>query len=192
MKLIFATNNKHKIEEVQALLAPQFKIISLKQLNCTEEIPETEPTLEGNALLKARYVYERFGESCFADDTGLEVEILNNAPGVYSARYAGEDKNPQANRVKLLKEMEGAINRKARFRTVIAFIHKGKEYLFEGEVKGSITTHDRGNGGFGYDPLFQPEGMDKTFAELDMSVKNDISHRGKAIARLVDFLYQLE
>jgi XTP/dITP diphosphohydrolase len=191
MELIFATNNKHKVEEVQALLVPEYKIISLQQLHCTEDIPETAETLEGNALIKARYVYQRFGKSCFADDTGLEVEALNNAPGVYSARYAGDDKDMQANRTKLLREMEGVIHRNARFRTVVALIHKNSEYLFEGQVNGVITTIARGEGGFGYDPIFIADGMEMTFAELDLSIKNSISHRARAINKLVSFLHQL-
>jgi XTP/dITP diphosphohydrolase len=192
MELIFATNNKHKVEEVQALLVPNFQIISLHDLHCTEDIPETEETLEGNALIKARYVYQRFSKSCFADDTGLEVEALNNAPGVYSARYAGEDKDMQANRTKLLREMEGITHRNARFRTVIALIHHDAEYLFKGQVDGIITTQERGTGGFGYDPIFVADGMELTFAELDLSIKNSISHRAKAIEKLVTFLHQLE
>jgi XTP/dITP diphosphohydrolase len=192
MELIFATNNKHKVEEVQSLLVPDFQIISLHDLRCTEDIPETEETLEGNALIKARYVYQRFGKSCFADDTGLEVEALNNEPGVYSARYAGENKDMQANRLKLLQNMEGNTHRNARFRTVIALIHHDKEYLFEGQVNGVIATQERGTGGFGYDPIFIADGMEMTFAELDLSIKNSISHRAKAVGKLVTFLHQLE
>lgn len=191
MELIFATNNKHKVEEVQALLVPHFQIISLNQLHHTEDIPETADTLEGNALIKARYVYRLFGKPCFADDTGLEVEALNNAPGVYSARYAGEAKNMQANRTKLLAELEGITHRNARFRTVIALIYNDKEYLFEGQVNGIITTEERGIDGFGYDSLFLAEGMNQTFAELDLSIKNRISHRARAIGKLVTFLHQL-
>jgi len=192
MELIFATNNKHKVEEVQALLASHFQIISLHDLHCFEDIPETEDTLEGNALIKARYVYQRFGKSCFADDTGLEVEALNNAPGVFSARYAGEDKDMQANRTKLLHEMDGISHRNARFRTVIALIHHDTEYLFEGQINGVITMQERGTGGFGYDPIFIADGMELTFAELNLSIKNSISHRAKAIGKLVTFLHQLE
>ena len=185
-KIIFATNNKHKLEEVSALL--HNKILSLNDINCTEDIPETADTLEGNALLKARYIYEKFGVDCFADDTGLEVEALDNAPGVYSARYAGEQKNAEDNMNKLLSELQDKSNRKARFRTVIALILNGKEYLFEGEVKGIIEKEKRGNEGFGYDPIFTPDGYDKTFAELSMETKNTISHRGRAVAKLIDFL----
>ena len=185
-KLIFATNNAHKLHEVAALLPN--KILSLSDINCHDDIPETADTLEGNALLKARYVYEKFAVDCFADDTGLEVEALDNAPGVYSARYAGEQKNPQDNMHKLLAEMTDKENRTARFRTVIALIINGKEYLFEGEVRGVIEREKRGAEGFGYDPIFTPEGFDKTFAELPLNVKNEISHRGRAVKKLVDFL----
>ena len=185
-KLIFATNNAHKLYEVSALLPN--KILSLNEINCTDDIPETADTLEGNALLKARYVYKKFNVDCFADDTGLEVEALDNAPCVYSARYAGEQKNPQDNMNKLLAEMSDKENRNARFRTVIALIINGKEYLFEGEVRGIIEREKRGTAGFGYDPIFTPEGFDKTFAELPLNVKNEISHRGRAVKKLVDFL----
>jgi len=186
MNLVFATNNAHKLQEVAALLPN--KILSLNDINCTDDIPEIADTLEGNALLKARYVYEKFGVNCFADDTGLEVEALNNAPGVYSARYAGEQKNAEDNMNKLLLELQDKSNRKARFRTVIALILDGKEYLFEGEVKGTIEKERRGKEGFGYDPIFMPEGFDKTFAELSIETKNTISHRGLAVAKLIDFL----
>ena len=185
-KLIFATNNAHKLHEVSALLPN--KILSLNDINCYDDIPETADTLEGNALQKARYVYKKFGIDCFADDTGLEVEALNNAPGVYSARYAGEQKNPQDNMNKLLTELADKENRNARFRTVIALIINGKEYLFEGEVRGVIEREKRGTEGFGYDPIFTPEGFDKTFAELPLEVKNNISHRGRAVAKLTEFL----
>ena len=186
MNLIFATNNAHKLQEVSALLPTE--ILSLNDINCHDDIPETADTLEGNALLKARYVYEKFGFDCFADDTGLEVEALDNAPGVYSARYAGEQKNAEDNMNKLLLELQKKSNRKARFRTVIALILDGKEYLFEGEVKGTIEKEKRGNEGFGYDPIFTPDGYDKTFAELSIETKNTISHRGLAVAKLIDFL----
>jgi XTP/dITP diphosphohydrolase len=162
--------------------------LSLKEIGCFDDIPETADTLEGNALLKARYVYERFGKDCFADDTGLEVEALNNAPGVYSARYAGTDKDAGANMRKLLDELSDESNRKARFRTVIALIKEGTEYLFEGEVRGTISCEPKGINGFGYDPIFVPENYDKSFAELDLSVKNTISHRANAVKKLVDFL----
>jgi len=188
MEIIFATNNDHKLHEVANLLKDNYKVMSLKEIGCYDDIPETADTLQGNSLLKARYVYERFGKNCFADDTGLEVEALNNAPGVYSARYAGENHDSVANMRKLLADMDGKQNRKARFRTVIALIQDGQEYLFEGEVKGSIIEVPRGTNGFGYDPVFVPEGYDKTFAELDLTVKNKISHRANAVRKLVDFL----
>jgi XTP/dITP diphosphohydrolase len=188
MEIIFATNNDHKLHEVSHYLRNRYKILSLKEIGCFDDIPETADTLEGNALLKARYVYERFGKDCFADDTGLEVEALNNAPGVYSARYAGTDKDAGANMRKLLDELSDESNRKARFRTVIALIKEGTEYLFEGEVRGTISCEPKGINGFGYDPIFVPENYDKSFAELDLSVKNTISHRANAVKKLVDFL----
>jgi non-canonical purine NTP pyrophosphatase, rdgB/HAM1 family len=188
MDIIFATNNNHKLHEVSEYIKNKYTILSLKEIGCLEDIPETAETLEGNALLKARYVYERFGKDCFADDTGLEVEALNNAPGVYSARYAGTDKDAGANMRKLLTELEGKTNRKARFRTVVALIKEGKEYLFEGEVRGTIVHEPKGVNGFGYDPIFVPENYDKTFAELDLTVKNQISHRANAVKKLVEFL----
>jgi XTP/dITP diphosphohydrolase len=188
MEIIFATNNDHKLHEVANLLKDKYQIMSLKEIGCYDDIPETANTLQGNALLKARYVYERFGKNCFADDTGLEVEALHNAPGVYSARYAGENHDAAANMRKLLAEMDGKQNRKARFRTVIALIQNGQEYLFEGEVKGMIIESPRGANGFGYDPIFVPEGYTNTFAELDLEVKNRISHRANAVKKLVTFL----
>lgn len=187
-KIVFATNNKHKLQEVAHLFHDKVELMSLNDIDCHDDIPETADTLEGNALQKARYVYEKFGIDCFADDTGLEVEALNNEPGVYSARYAGEQKNSQDNMNKLLLNLEKKDNRKARFRTVIALILDGKEYIFEGEVKGWIEKDKRGVEGFGYDPIFKPEGYDKTFAELSLDVKNKISHRGRAVAKLTDFL----
>jgi XTP/dITP diphosphohydrolase len=190
MEIIFATNNDHKLHEVADLLKEKYQVLSLKEIGCFDDIPETAETLQGNALLKARYVYERYGKNCFADDTGLEVEALNNAPGVYSARYAGEDKDAQANMRKLLNELQGITNRRARFRTVIALILNGQESLFEGEVKGTIIDFPRGINGFGYDPVFVPEGYDKTFAELDLSVKNGISHRANAVKKLTYFLQE--
>lgn len=188
MKLIFATNNRHKLEEVQAVLGAQYTLVTPGDLGVTEDIPEEQPTLEGNALQKAHYLYDRTGENCFADDTGLEVEALGGAPGVYSARYAGEGKNFADNMALLLKNMETAANRRARFRTVIALILDGKEYLFEGVVSGKIITAGRGTGGFGYDPVFVPDGYDTTFAEMTAEEKNKISHRGRAVAKLVEFL----
>ncbi len=188
MKLNFATNNNHKLKEVQEVLGDSFQIESLHELGIHEDIPENQQTLEGNALQKARFLYQKTGESCFADDTGLEVEALNGAPGVYSARYAGESKNSLDNMALLLKNMEGKQNRKARFRTVIALILDGKEYLFEGIVNGVITEQPRGTAGFGYDPLFVPDGYATTFAEMDSESKNAISHRGLAVEKLAAFL----
>lgn len=187
-KLVFATNNAHKLEEVKSVVGDSFEIVSLEAIGCHEDIEETGTTLEENAFIKARYIKEKYGYDCFGDDTGLEVEALNGAPGVYSARYAGEDHNQAANRKKLLAELAGEKNRKARFRTVIALILDGKEYMFEGEVKGFIGEEERGTTGFGYDPVFQPEGYDNTFAELGMDVKNNISHRARATKALCEFL----
>lgn len=192
MKIVFATHNAHKVSEVQAVLGSEYQLITATEAGITEEIPETQPTIEGNALQKARYVYEHTGLNCFADDTGLEVEALNGAPGVYSARYAGEHVSYADNNVLLLKNLAGCENRKARFRTVIALIVDGKEYLFEGRVEGTIATEPHGEGGFGYDPLFVPEGSQLTFAEMSSEAKNKISHRGRAVAKLVAFLHGKE
>lgn len=186
--LVFATNNAHKLEEVRAILGNDFKIASLKEIGCHDDIPETADTLEGNAMQKAQYIKDKFGMDCFADDTGLEVEALNNAPGVFSARYAGPGHDSEANMKKLLHEMEGKENRKARFRTVIALLLDGKEYTFEGIVKGNIIEEKRGDSGFGYDPIFVPEGYDLTFAELGNDIKNKISHRAEAVMKLSAFL----
>ena len=188
MELVFATNNKHKVREISDLLDSNFRILGLADLNITEDIPEEAETLEENALFKARYVHEKTGKNVFADDTGLEVEALGGAPGVYSARYAGENKSFDDNIEKLLCEMNGADDRSARFRTVIALILDGTEYLFEGTVEGEITGERRGNGGFGYDPVFLATGYDRTFAEIPLSEKNKISHRAKAMRQLLDFL----
>lgn len=187
-KLVFATNNAHKLEEIRAILGDKMEILSLADINCHADIPETANTLEGNAHLKSEYVYNHYGLDCFADDTGLEVEALDGAPGVYSARYAGDGHDSQANMQKLLKEMEEKNNRKAQFRTVISLIEKGEEKLFEGIVRGKITQEKRGNSGFGYDPVFQPEGFDVTFAEMGSEVKNKISHRARAVKALCDYL----
>ena len=187
-KLVFATNNAHKLEEIRAILGDKMEILSLADINCHADIPETANTLEGNAHLKSEYVYNHYGLDCFADDTGLEVEALDGAPGVYSARYAGDGHDSQANMQKLLKEMEEKNNRKAQFRTVISLIEKGEEKLFEGIVRGEITQEKRGNSGFGYDPVFQPEGFDVTFAEMGSDVKNKISHRARAVKALCDYL----
>lgn len=188
MKLVFATNNQHKLEEIARLLEGKHEIVSLREIGCTEEIPEDYDTLDGNALQKARHVKERYGYDCFADDTGLEIAALDNRPGVYSARYAGESKDAEANMRKVLQELEGAPHREARFRTVIALIIGDKEYLFEGKVEGTILTEKQGCTGFGYDPIFQPEGFTQSFAEMHINEKNKISHRGRAVAKLCDFL----
>ena len=179
-KLVFATNNKHKLDEIRAIIGDKVEILSLKDINCEADIPETAETLEGNAHLKAAYISEHYGLDCFADDTGLEVEALNGAPGVYSARFAGEEHDSQANMRKLLHEMEEKDNRKARFRTIISLIEEGREHQFEGIVNGSITREKKGDSGFGYDPVFQPDGYDQTFAELGEETKNKISHRAQA------------
>ncbi|MFB6319811.1 non-canonical purine NTP diphosphatase [Saccharicrinis sp. FJH54] len=191
-KIVFATNNQHKLTEVKALLGDKFDLVGLDDIGCTEEIPETADTLEGNALIKARYVADRYGLDCFADDTGLEVPALNNAPGVYSARYAGPQKSADDNVAKLLRELNGLHNRKAHFRTVIALIIEGKEHLFEGVVDGYITKERHGSEGFGYDPVFLPDGKDKTFAEMLLTEKNTISHRARAVSKLVNFLNKLQ
>ena len=187
MKLLFATNNSNKLKEVQAKL-PHFEIVSLKELGVTEDIPETGDTLEENALIKARYLYEKFNLNCFADDTGLEIEALDNEPGVFSARYAGEEKSAESNMAKVLEKLEGKTNRKARFRTAIALIADGKETVIEGVVNGEILTKKTGTEGFGYDPIFKANGFDISFAEMDMETKNRISHRGLAVDKLVDAL----
>jgi len=179
-KLVFATNNLHKIEEIQQIVGNEFEIIGLESIGCTEEIPETQDTIAGNALQKARFIHEKYQQNCFADDTGLEVEELNGAPGVYSARYAGEGRNFEDNIEKLLSKLAGKNNRKARFLTVVALIIDNKEYLFEGIINGNIILEKRGNNGFGYDPIFQPENSDLTFAQMNADEKNKISHRGKA------------
>lgn len=188
MELVFATNNKHKIREITDLLDDNFRILGLADLDITEDIPEEAETLEENALFKARYVHERSGLNVFADDTGLEVTALGGAPGVYSARYAGEGKSFDDNIEKLLGAMQGADERSARFRTVIALILDGSEYLFEGTVEGEITRERRGTGGFGYDPVFLASGHDRTFAEIPLSEKNTISHRARAMRKLLEFL----
>lgn len=187
-KFVFATNNAHKLQEVTAILGERVELLSMKDINCQTDIPETADTLEGNALLKARFIFENYQMDCFADDTGLEVEALNGAPGVYSARYAGDGHNSEANMKKLLRDMEGVENRKARFRTVFALIVDGKEHLFEGIVKGEIIKTRRGTSGFGYDPIFIPEGYTQTFAEMGNDLKNKISHRALATNKLCRFL----
>lgn len=190
MKLIFATNNKHKIREISDLLDDRFEVTGLADTGITEDIPEDADNLADNAMFKARYVHERTGLNVFADDTGLEVDALGGAPGVYSARYAGTSKDPSDNIIKLLKELEGVDDRKARFRTVIALIYDNREYLFEGKVEGGIIKMRRGAGGFGYDPVFIAEGYDMTFAEMPLSEKNKISHRAMAMRKLIAFLVQ--
>lgn len=188
-RLVFATNNAHKLEEIRAILGNSIEILSLADIHCHADISETADTLEGNARQKSRYVYEHYGLDCFADDTGLEVESLGGAPGVYSARYAdGQGHDSQANMNKLLKEMEEKNDRKAQFRTIISLIEKGEERQFEGIVKGQITREKRGESGFGYDPIFQPDGYETTFAELGSDIKNRISHRARAVAALCDYL----
>ena len=222
-KIVFATNNKHKLEEIRSILGEDFEVLSLNDIGCHEDIPETADTLEGNALQKARYVFEKYGYDCFADDTGLEVQALGGEPGIYSARYAALDgdgsisHDSEANMAKLLRKLEGIENRKARFRTVIALLthsqslpkggkcevlssnysnenpspREGNRVGFEGIVNGSIIRERRGGEGFGYDPIFQPEGYDKTFAELGSEIKNHISHRARAVQKLADFLKSL-
>lgn len=185
--LCFATNNNHKLEEVRQIL-PDFRILSLNDISCYEELPENQSTLEGNSLEKAEYVFNNFNIPCFADDTGLEVEALRGAPGVFSARYAGEHKNSEDNINLLLKNLSGVENRKAQFRTVITLIDGHATYTFEGVVKGTIAQERKGIGGFGYDPVFVPQGYTLSFAQMSTSEKNTISHRGVAISRLADFL----
>lgn len=187
-KLVFATNNKHKLTEVKAMLEPKFHIVSLDELGCFDDIPETAETLQGNALLKAQYIHEKFGLDCFADDTGLEVEALGGEPGVYSARYAGEDNNAFKNMSKLLQKLGKNTNRSAHFRTVIALIKGGNTHYFEGKVEGKIATEPRGEKGFGYDPIFVPEGYITSFAQLNANEKNKISHRAMAVEKLVAHL----
>ena len=188
MKIVFATHNRHKVEEVQAVLGPSFQLVTAAEAGVAEEIPETQPTIEGNASQKARYVYEHTGLNCFADDTGLEVEALDGAPGVYAARYAGEHVSYDDNNALLLTNLDGKSNRRARFRTVISLIVDGQEHLFEGTVEGVIATEPHGDGGFGYDPLFIPDGYTTTFAKMSPGAKNGISHRGRAVAKLAAFL----
>lgn len=187
-KIVFATNNAHKMSEVKAILCSDIELLSLKDIQCYDEIPETQPTIEGNALQKARYIYEKYGVDCFADDTGLMVDSLNGAPGVYSARYAGEDCLAENNMNKLLAELKDKSDRKACFKTVAALILNGKEYLFEGKIEGHILNEKIGTDGFGYDPIFSPDGYDLSFAQMGMELKNKISHRALAMIKLSDFL----
>jgi XTP/dITP diphosphohydrolase len=187
-KLVFATNNAHKLSEVRAILAPKFEIISLADLNCNDDIPETAETLDGNALIKAQYIHDKFGLDCFADDTGLEIDALGGEPGVYSARYAGDVECAHENMCKVLEKLGDNPNRTACFRTVIALIQGTKISYFEGKINGSIATQPRGDSGFGYDPIFVPEGYMVSFAQLNAEEKNQISHRALAVKKLVDFL----
>ena len=192
MKLVFATNNQHKLHELQAMLGDHFELLSLTEIGCNEEIPEDQPTLEGNARQKAFYIYQKYGLPCFADDTGLEIEALNGEPGVFSARYAGEEKSSEANMDKVLDKMSKINHRDARFRTVISLVINNREIQFEGIVNGKILHQKRGSSGFGYDPIFQPSGQEFSFAEMSLSEKNKISHRGQAVSKLIDYLKKLE
>lgn len=188
MELVFATNNPNKLNELQEMLGKEFRLLGLKEIGCYDEIPEDQPTLEGNARQKAFYIFDKYGFSCFADDTGLEIEALNGEPGVYSARYAGPEKDSRANMDKVLQKMAKINNRKARFRTVISLVIDGKEKQFEGVAEGEIIREKRGAEGFGYDPVFLPAGHSRTFAEMPLEEKNEISHRGKAVQKLVHYL----
>ena len=188
MKLVFATNNKHKLQEVRDIVGDRVEVLSLADIGCYDDIPETADTLQGNALIKARHIYEKYGFDCFADDTGLEVEALDGAPGVYSARYAGEECDSEANMRKLLENLTGKTNRNAQFRTVIALIINGEEMLFNGIVKGTIATEKKGDSGFGYDPIFVPEGHSASFAQMSSEMKNSMSHRFRATQQLSDYL----
>ena len=191
MKIIFATNNKHKLKEVQAVLGDGYRLVTPSELGITEEIPEGRPTIEGNASQKSHYLYERTGADCFADDTGLEVEALGGAPGVHSARYATDGHDFAANNRLLLRNLEGVANRRARFRTVISLILGGEERLFEGIVEGRIIDRETGHEGFGFDPLFVPDGYDRTFAEMTTEEKNAVSHRARAVRKLADYLHSI-
>ncbi|MBI9056743.1 non-canonical purine NTP diphosphatase [Labilibaculum sp. DW002] len=192
MKLVFATNNLNKLKELQHILGEDIELLSLSDINCTDEIPEDYETLEENANQKAKHIFDKYNVNCFADDTGLEIEALNNEPGVYSARYAGIDKDAKGNMKKVLANLKGIENRKARFRTVISLLIDGKETQFEGIVKGNILEKERGIDGFGYDPIFEPEGYDVSFAEMEMSEKNKISHRALAVQKLVAHLNKIK
>ncbi len=188
-KIVVATNNAHKLTEIRAIIGNEIELLTLADINCFDDIPETADTLEGNALQKARYIYEKYGCDCFADDTGLEVTALGGGPGVHTARYAYADRHdPKANTEKLLRELEGVEDRSAQFRTVVALILNGEEHLFEGIVRGTIPTEERGTEGFGYDPVFAPEELGKTFAEVGPDVKNEVSHRARAVKKLAEFL----
>lgn len=188
MKIVFATNNSHKLEEIRKIAGSDIQVLSLSDIDCYEEIAETGNTLRENALIKARYVHDKFGYDCFADDTGLQVEALGGAPGIYSARYAGEHCNPEDNMAKILRELIHKKNRSAKFKTVIALVLNSETFFFEGSIKGRITYAKRGENGFGYDPVFQPDGFEETFAEIGCTEKNKISHRALAVNKLIDFL----
>lgn len=188
MKLVFATHNKNKLKEVKALMPSNVELLSLTDIGCNDDIPETSETIEGNALLKANFVKKNYGYNCFADDTGLEVKSLNNEPGVYSARYAGLENSSEANMSKLMDNLKAKANREAHFKTAISLKMDDKEETFMGVCEGEITTSPRGDAGFGYDPIFQPKGFDKTFAEMTLEQKSEIGHRGKAVRMLIDFL----
>ena len=191
MRLVFATNNKHKLEEMRAILGGKVELLSLADIDCHDDIPETADTLEGNALIKARYIYDKYGCSCFADDTGLEVDALGGEPGVYSARYAGENNESEANMRKLLQNLTGKSERSAQFRTGIALIIEGEEFLFDGIVRGRISEERMGSAGFGYDPIFVPDGYEESFAQMAAEQKNAISHRSRAASALNDYLETL-
>lgn len=191
-QIVFATNNKHKLEEIRNILDNTLNILSLDDINCHEDIPETGSTIEENALIKARYIKEKYGYDCFADDTELEIKSLNNEPGVYSARYAGNDHNSEKNMQKVLENLKGKNDRSACFRTCIALITSNNEYLFEGKIEGEIITEKKGESGFGYDPIFVPDGYTQTFAELGNDIKNKISHRALAVKKLINFLQPIK
>ena len=191
-KLVFATNNSHKLRELSQIMPPDIELLSLEDIGCADEIPETGPTLEINAAQKSFYIWNKYGLNCFADDTGLEIEALGNEPGVFSARYAGEARDANANIIKVLENLNNNSNRKARFRCVISLVIDGYEIQFEGIVNGAISTEKFGNSGFGYDPIFIPDGYDRSFAELSPEIKNAISHRGLAVMKLVDYLRNRE
>lgn len=192
MKIVFASNNKNKVQEIQNQVPESIQIVTLEEIGCFEDIEETGTTLEENAIIKANYVTEKYDLPCFADDTGLEIEALNGEPGVYSARYAGEEKNSEANMQKVLENLNGVSNRKAQFKTVIALNINNEQYLFTGTVEGEIRNEQKGTNGFGYDPIFEPEYLGKTFAEMTLEDKNKMSHRGRAVEKLITFLSKIE
>ena len=191
-KLVFATNNDHKLRELKQILPNDFELLSLNDIGCTDDIPETGPTLETNTSQKSYYIWERYGMNCFADDTGLEIEALLNEPGVYSARYAGEERSARANMLKVLEKLNNKTNRKARFRCVISLVIDGVEKQFEGIVEGQILTEEHGEAGFGYDPIFMPDGYNLSFAQMGAADKNRISHRGRAVEKLIEYLRNIK